>query len=145
VTRDTFLAALGVPSISGSAVPADLAGFFEACRKRIPGLTADTVLQFSLRSRESPVRRSYRSQPQSDSAVTVPVFEQGGSRWALLPDGTVLSSPAGGGSAAIRLPDLPPGFRYTDLVRVGTTMVVPWEEARFTDVGRAGILVLTQP
>ena len=145
VSRDTFLAAMGAPTISGAPVPRDLAVFFEECRKRIPGMAADTALQFSLRSREDPLRRSYRSQPQSDSAVTVPVFEQGGSRWGLLPDGTVLSSPAAGGLATIRLPALPEGFRYTDIVRVGADFLVPWEEASFTDVMRAGVLVFTQP
>jgi hypothetical protein len=144
VTRDTFLAALGTPAISGTSVPGDLAAFFEECRRRIPGMAADTALQFFLRSKESPVRRSYRSQPQSDSAVTVPVFEQGASRWALMPDGSVLSS-ANGSPATIRLPALPEGFRYTDIVSVGAALVVPWEETSFTDVGRAGLLILKQP
>ncbi len=151
VTRDTFLSALGVPSITGSGVPADLAAFFEACRARIPGVDADTSLQFSLRSRESPVRRNYRSRPESDAAVTVPVFEQAGQRSALLPDGTVLSTAASGGTTGaagtsiVKLPALPAGYRYTDLVRAGTVLIVPWEETAFTDVRRAGILLLRQP
>jgi hypothetical protein len=144
LSRDEFLAAMGVPSISGPDVPKDLAAFFAACKARIPGIGPDTVLQFTVRSRESPVRRGYRSRPESDVAVVVPVFEQAGVLSALLPDGTILSAPAGGAGAAAAemLPALPAGYRYTDLVIVGDMLVVAWEEISFTDVGRAGLLLL---
>jgi len=35
---------------------------------------------------------------------------------------------------------VPAGVRYTDLARVGSFLVVPWEEQSFTQVGAAGIL-----
>lgn len=139
--RDTYLAALGVPAIEGPSVPSTLASFFATCRAEMPVLPPGVSLQFSLRSRESPVRRNYRSRKDSETAVAVPVFEEEGTLRALLPDGRVLSAEPGAAARAAALPRLPPGFRYTDLVKWGTSLVIPWEEVSFTDVGRAGILV----
>jgi hypothetical protein len=139
--RDTFLAALGVPAIEGPSVPSTLASFFASCRSEMPALQPGASLQFSLRSRESPVRRNYRSKKDSETAVAVPMFEEQGKLLALLPDGRVLSAEPGASPRAMALPRLPEGFRYTDLVKWGTSLVVSWEESFFTDVGRAGILV----
>jgi hypothetical protein len=139
--RDMFLAALGVPSIDGPDVPTALGSFFAACRSQMPVLAPGASLQFSLRSRESPIRRNYRSRKDSETAVSVPVFEEKGTLFALLPDGRVLAGGQGGAPRLIPLPVLPQGFRYTDLVKWGTSFVVPWEEVSFTDVGRAGLLV----
>jgi hypothetical protein len=144
--RDTFLASLGTASIQGPSVPVDLAAFFSACRSRLPAQAPGTSLQFSLRSRESPVKRFYRSRKESESAVVIPIFEEGRALLALLPGGRLLSSVRGEPSAGAApteagLPRLPAGFRYTDVVKWGSSLVVPWEEVAFTDVGRAGILV----
>ncbi len=145
VDRETYLAALGVPSIVEPAVPSDLATFFAACRAGMPAPPAGASLQFALRSPASPVRRSYRSQKESESAISVPVDQDQGMLFALLPDGRVLRSVSGRLERPVALPRLPRGFRYTDLVKWGTSLVVPWEEASFTDVGRAGILILPLP
>ena len=142
--RDTFLASLGTASIEGPSVPSDLAVFFTACRSRLAAPAPGTSLQFSLRSRESPVKRSYRSKKESESAVVIPVFEEGTTLLALLPGGRLVSAVRGAAGAApaeAGLPRLPEGFRYTDVVKWGSSLVVPWEEVAFTDVGRAGILV----
>jgi len=142
VNRDTFLSALGVPFITGRNVPSDLSAFFAACASLLPTPGTDAALQFSLRSRETPVRRNYRSLKQSESAVSIGVFEEKGSRLALLPDGRVLRSPVGRAAPRIiMLPALPAGFRYTDVTKEGNWLIVPWEEVSFTDVGRAGILI----
>ncbi|MGO9310126.1 MAG: hypothetical protein ACLQDL_14030 [Spirochaetia bacterium] len=139
--RDTFLAALGVPAIEGASVPSALASFFAVCRAEIPSLAPGTSLQFSLRSRENPVRRNYRSRKESETAVAVPMFEEDGRLLALLPDGRILGAESGGAPKAFTLPRLPQDFRYTDFVKWGNSLVIPWEEVSFTDVGRAGILV----
>jgi hypothetical protein len=147
-SRDAYLAALGVPSISGAQVPPDLGAFFETCRRSIPRLAPDASLQFALRSRENPVRRSYRSRPVSDSAVMIPVFEEEGTRLALIPNGRVIASTASSASRysadsvrPIDLPGLPRAFRYTDFVKKGDLFIVAWEETSFTNVGRAGLLI----
>jgi hypothetical protein len=144
-SRDAFLDALGVPFIAGASVPPDLASFFAVCKSALPAPAPGTSLQFVLRSREGSVRRSFRSAKESDAAVVVPAFEEAGVRYALLPGGRVLSTSAGAALRAVDLPALPRGFRYTDLVKTGGFLVVPWEESRFTDVGRAGILVYRLP
>jgi hypothetical protein len=141
VAREAYLAALGVPAISGDGVPADLAAFFAQCRGALGPSPSGTALLFTVRTASGVVRRSFRSAPQSDAAVTIPVFEETGARWALLPGGKVLGVPAAGARRTVELPALPRGFRYTDLAKSGSFLVVPWEETRFTDVGRAGILV----
>lgn len=138
-SRDAYLAALGVPAISGTRVPSDLGNFFEVCRQSIPRLSTGASLQFALRSKESPVRRSFRSQPASDSAVMIPVFEEDGTRFALIPGGRVITSAAAAGP--VDLPALPRAFRYTDFVKVGGLLIIEWEETSFTNVGRAGILL----
>jgi hypothetical protein len=141
VSRDVYQAALGVPAVTGAAVSADLASFFEACRAHIPSLDAATALQFSLRLRESPVRRNYRSRPEAEEAVQVPVYEEKGERTALLPNGTLLIAAPGVNPRVVTLPALPPGSRYTDVVRTAGRWVVAWESVSFTDVGAAGLLI----
>ena len=139
--RDTFLSALGVPSIDGPSVPSGLATFFAACRAQLPAQPAGGALVFSLRSRESPLKRSYRSRKESETATVVPVFDDGGTLLALLPDGRLLSQAPGRSPKVVRLPNLPSGFQYTDLVVWNGSLLLPWEEQAFTDVARAGILV----
>jgi hypothetical protein len=139
--RDAYVAALGTPSITGAGVPSDRAAFFDTCRAQTSGVPRGVSLQFSIRSKESPFRLSYRSEPESESAVVFPVFESPGMRLALLPEGRVLRSAPNTPDRAFSLPSLPKGFRYTDLVEAGSWLVVPWEETSFTDVGRAGILL----
>jgi hypothetical protein len=143
VDRSTYLAALGVPAIEGPDVPSTLAGFFSTCLADMPTLAPGASVQFSLRSRESPVRRSYRSRKDSESAVGVPMFEEEGKLFALLPDGRVLVAEPASPPQELSLPKLPPGFSYTDFVKWGKSLVVSWEEIAFTDVGRAGLLVYT--
>lgn len=143
--RDTFLASLGEVSINGPSVPGDLAAFFSACKSALGAQPAGVSLQFTVRTRESPVKHSYRSRKESESAVVVPVFQDKESLLALLPDGRLLSSAGGAAPVGADLPKLPPGFRYTDVVRWGSSLVLPWEEVQFTDVARAGLLVYALP
>ena len=139
----TYLAALGVPAVEGPYVPSTLAAFFSTCSAEMPPLPAGTSLQFSLRSKESPIKRNYRSRKDSESAIAVPLFEEQGKLFALLPEGRILASEPASPPQSHPLPALPAGFRYTDFVKWGPSLVVSWEEIAFTDVGRAGLLVYT--
>ena len=141
VNRETFLSALGLPAIEGPSVPSTLGSFFSACLSEMPALAPGASIQFSLRSRESPLRRNYRSRKESETAVTVPIFEEEGKLFALLPDGRVLGAESGSPARSVNLPRLPRGFRYIDFVKWGASLVVSWEESAFTDVERAGLLV----
>lgn len=146
-TREGYLGALGVPSIGGNAVPAELGAFFALCKGALAPTPTGTSLQFVLRSHTGAVRRVFRSAAESDAAVVIPVFDAGSARLALLPGGRVLSAPAGAGGSprTVNLPALPGGFRYGDIVKSGDWLVVTWEESRFTDVGRAGIVLVRFP
>ena len=148
--RDTFLASLGEASIGGPSVPAALSAFFSACSSAMGAQPEGVSLQFTVRDRKDAVKHSYRSRKESESAVVVPVFQDDTGLLALLPDGRLLDSRAVGASTAgvptVRaLPTLPAGFRYTDVVTWGSSLVLPWEETEFTDVARAGILVYALP
>jgi hypothetical protein len=72
--------------------------------------------------------------------VVVPVFEDRDGSSALLPDARVLSLAADGTVSALLLPSPPHGVRFTDVVKAGGVLVLPWEEELFTEVGAAGIL-----
>ena len=145
-SRSSFVLSLGVPAIAGPEVPAGLASFFAACQAEIPksltgaGLAGATV-HFAVRSRETPSRKLYRSESDGDSLVLVPVFEDGRGWIALLPDGRILRAAADGKARSRTLPRLPERYRYTDLMLKDKTLIVPWEETSFTQVGCAGLLL----
>ena len=142
-TRDAYIAALGTPTLEGQGVPAPYSAFFAACRARL-AVTAGTAVHFKVRSRNVPVQRYFRSGPEQDSILVIHVLDENGALYALLPDGQVLETAAVSGSPPriVALPVLPAGYRYTDFVRMGDALIVAWEETRFTQVGRAGILAL---
>lgn len=84
--------------------------------------------------------------PEGGAGTTrrVAAFAQGGRALALEPDGTLLSATDGSSQVSrLRLPLLPPGYVYCDLVAAGATLVASWEQVDFFRVGRAGLLVRT--
>jgi hypothetical protein len=143
LTREAYIAALALPLPSGAAD--ERAAFFDACRREIGPLPEGGSLQFVVRGADGAVRRQYRSELAGDTVTMVPVFELGAERLALLPGGRVLAANSEPGSASriVDLPELPRGFRYTELAQVGGMLAVAWEEISFTDVGRAGLLLIT--
>ncbi len=66
---------------------------------------------------------------------------------ALFADGTFYFRPADSGKAAsvLRLPTLSRGYVYTDFVLAGKKILAAWEEQRFFETGRAGILEISIP
>jgi hypothetical protein len=105
-------------------------------------------VHFLVRSPASPLirRYAYRGSPADESGgqriLTVHAVDGGELSWLLLPDGILLSS-TGSGTPPRRstLPQLPPGFRYTDLHLSADSLLVPWEQASFIRVGAAGLFV----
>jgi hypothetical protein len=140
-TRESYLLSLGVPALTGPEVPAVLAPFFAACLAGIHAPQERATVHFAIRSRDSPVRRFFRSENGGDSLVFVPVFEDAGIRIALLPGGRALRASSDGRSVARALPALPESCRYTDILLKGKFLIVSWEETAFTDVGCAGLLL----
>ncbi len=140
--RDAYIAALGTPALEGPDVPAPYSAFFSECRSRLKDLPAATALHFKVRSRQRPVQRYFRSSLDQDTILVIHVLDEDGVLEALLPDGEVLEKSADAPSRVIALPPLPAGCHYTDLVKEGNALIVAWEETWFTQVGRAGIVVL---
>ena len=143
--RDAYVAALGTPALSGSDVPASYSELFQACRSRMPGLPAGTALHFKVRSRQLPVQRYFRSGLDQDSILVIHVFDDAGTLSAFLPDGQVVEKSAGSEMKSLSLPALPAGYTYTDFVKEGGLFIVSWEEAQFTQVGRAGVVAFRRP
>jgi len=65
----------------------------------------------------------------------------------LFSDGTFYYSGdnSGGKTQISKLPALTPGYVYTNFVISGKSLLTSWEEQRFFETGRAGLLVTTLP
>lgn len=65
----------------------------------------------------------------------------------LFADGTCYLKPvnSGGGIKALRFPALNRGYRYTAFAVSGRHILAGWEESRFYETGRSGILAVTLP
>jgi hypothetical protein len=105
-------------------------------------------LHFLVRSPASPLIRRYARQAApaengpGPQILTVHAVDAGERCWLLLPGGTLLASRGGGAPPRrLELPRLPRGFRYTDLVLSGESLLVPWEQVSFIRVGAAGLFV----
>jgi hypothetical protein len=141
ISREAYIGAFKLST--GSGVSESEASLFRASRDSLSGVSSDAAVHFSIRSRESPVRKIFRSGEGITTLVVIPIFEEGAQSYALLPGGKVLHRAGDGSVKTVTLPPLPSGYRYTDLVKFGGLLLLPWEEARFTDVGPAGVLVYT--
>jgi hypothetical protein len=137
-SRDDYLAALRASSTTANR--GSRPALVSLVGATLGSLPSDTAIHFTFRSASSH-REIFRSAEGATSVVSVSVFEDGTLSYALLPGGKVLSVSAGELSGTIQLPALPEGFIYTDLVKVGDFLFVPWEQTRFTDVGGAGLLL----
>jgi len=147
-TREAFQQALAYAPADGAATSEGVRRLFDACLGELAAgrarLREDVSVLFVVRERGAALKRTFRS-GTAEGFVTVPVFLEPGAGRALLPGGKILSVAEDGTRTTLDLPGLPAGFRYTDLVRGGEHLVVPWEEVRFTDVGAAGILFYRLP
>jgi hypothetical protein len=138
-TREQYIAALGSRAESKGGATGR-GRLLDACRAQIARLAPGSSVHFALRSRGAPLRRLLRFDGEGTSIVVVPVFEDRDGSSALLPDARVLSLAADGTVIALQLPSPPHGVRFTDVVKAGGYLVLPWEEELFTEVGAAGIL-----
>jgi hypothetical protein len=147
-TREAYQQALAYSPADGIDVSRGVRLLFDAClgelaAKGVRPNDAVSVL-FVVREAGRALKRTFRS-GTGETFVTVRVFLEAAAGRALLPGGTVISLAADGAKVTLVLPALPPAYGYTDLVRSGEHLVVPWEEVRFPDVGAAGILFYRLP
>lgn len=129
----------GLRSIAAAIAAANIADTVVDLHVRKAGVSR--ILRFRLGSSE-------RLAAGDANLVSVPVVATSREYYALTEQGDILSAqtrearPAPGPMKRLRvhaLPSLPPGYVYTDLWTDGATVVVSWEEQRFTEVGAAGL------
>ena len=122
----------------------------EETRKHLdmPGIS--TAYQLHIRSEDRPVMRRYEYHPDDFASAeeirlyTLSGFQREGSYLLLLPDGLLLQGSSGSRQIRrLRLPPLPEGCVYTDLLLHGTYLIAAWEQTAFVDVGAAGIFFTT--
>jgi hypothetical protein len=141
VSREAYIESFQLSAVKAPGKSAAREALFALCRSRLPELEEGTALHFIVRSGGDPLRRVFRLGEGSSGLVTIPVFEEKGNAFALLTDGKVLRIPVAAAAETITLPPLPAGFHYTNVMRVGDFLFIPWEQAVFTDVGAAGVLL----
>jgi hypothetical protein len=108
--------------------------------------------QFHIRSGDRSVIRRFEYHPDDfTSAEEIRLYTLSGFRrderlLLLLPDGLLLEASAGSRQIQrLRLPPLPRDHVYRDLLLHGQYLLASWEQAAFTEVGRAGIFFTTLP
>jgi hypothetical protein len=145
-TRDAYVAAVAAP-VESLPARSERRKLLDACAAEARQGAPQASVLFTVRAAGRPLRQSYRAAPPSAEGpdpglvLSVEVFEDGPSGWALLPGGRLLAIRQGRAAAVVHLPALPAGTTFTDLVKAGSLLVLPWEEKSFTDVGAAGILL----
>jgi len=148
--QEDYRSALAFAPVDG-ADPALRAVTREAAR-RLSSTRIAIGLQFLVRADGEPLERRYQILPpefhvsEHIALLTLPVEERGGRFTLLTPDGTLLW--AGDGSLGVRerrLPALPEGFAYTDLLLWEGLAATAWEQRAFAQVGAAGLFLLRDP
>lgn len=118
----------------------------ESLRTILAGIPETTA--FSLKTRSD---SALSSQTYVKSGEGVPVdgtaYLSDNLTAVLFADGTFLvrSKSASGAITSIKLPAMAQGYVYTYFTVTATTLIAAWEEQRFFETGRAGILVSTLP
>jgi hypothetical protein len=136
----------------GRGLDAGLRALTKETARRLDDATAPTGVQFLVREKGRIAPRRYQVLPPGfESAeptrlVLLTVEHRRGRFLLLTPNGQLLQAAEGAGRVGSRrLPSLPEGFVYTDLLLSGTLLIAAWEERDFTDVGAAGVYLWTEP
>lgn len=147
----TYRAALAYGPIDDSTDRGLKALAREAAR-RLGSSASVTGFQFVVRAESRGLQQRYQIlPPEFDVAtqitlLTLPVEHQDGCYTLLAPDGVLLWVREGTARVmAERLPPLPEGFVYSDLLISEHMLVAAWEEKVFTDVGTAGLFLWKDP
>lgn len=147
-SREGYLAAYEFQDIDDEWLPNGLKNIFSAIIETLEKHQSAVTVHFHLRSEIEHVTRRFRYMPvdplltENTGFYTVPLYLEADTYYALLPDGTLLWSQSDGKQEGTHVfPPLPSGFVYTGFMKREQIFVVSWEEARFFNVGRAGIFI----
>ena len=109
-------------------------------------LPAETAFNLKVYSRAAPSAQTYVRAGEG-TPVDGSAFVSDERTAVLFADGTVYFSPNNTPDAnqVFHLPALSRGYVYTNFILSGTKLVAAWEEQRFYETGRAGLLEITLP
>lgn len=149
-TRAEYMAAMEPTSCGAKEVPQALRSLFDqtlAELKKAPGTDGApaAAVDFMVRGPDGALPARFRHGAPSEGILRIPVWGAGGEWTALLPGGALVRANVGAAPQRLPLPAPPQDCRYTGLLVAGGVALVSWEQARFTEVGAAGLLVLALP
>ncbi|MBA7698201.1 hypothetical protein ES703_106876 [subsurface metagenome] len=149
IDRLTFRRAYGFRETGGGNTPAALQSLFQTVIKRFSDQNLSTAFHFLLRSGDEPLLRRYAYQPEGFSEADnirlfrIRIYKREGDYFLLTPDGYILKSGNRGEKLkSFQLPPLPENYHYFDLLIDNENFILSWEDASFTQVGAAGILIV---
>jgi|GEM_PF-1079941 hypothetical protein len=113
----------------------------EALRTLLARVPESTAISVRVHAPGLVAPETYRRDAEGAEPVSGTAWLTGPTRAALFADGTLYVAEGGATEARVlRLPPLSAGYRYTEFVLSGRTLIAAWEEQRFFETGRAGLL-----
>lgn len=147
--REDYMAAMEPTPCGAKEVPPSLRSLFDLALSDLEQAEKSggpqAAVDFMVRGPEGALPARYRQGGPGEGILHVPVWGAGSEWTALLPRGALLRTRIGAEPEWVALPSPPEGCRYTCLLVHGGTALVGWEQARFTDVAAAGLLVFRTP
>lgn len=115
-------------------------------RSLLSALPQETALSVKTRSRADRSPQSYIREGTGDP-LTARAWLSDDATSVLFADGTFYFRPDNSTDAVktLRLPALSAGYVYGDFTLVGRRLIVAWEEQRFFETGRAGLVEISLP
>jgi len=112
----------------------------------LAGIPADTAFSLRVHSRSGESSQTFIKDGEG-TPVQGTAFVSGNGTAALFADGSFYFNPesSGGKITRLKLPTLSRGYVYTDFVLTGKKILAAWEEQRFFETGRAGLLEISIP
>ena len=151
VGEQSYRKSYGFQSASKGSHPAVRVLLAEV-RSRLDSVGLSTAYQIHLRSEDKPLIQRFEFHPADfTSAEEIRLFSLYGAARGervllLLPDGLLLESVSGSRKVGqFRLPALPEGCVYRDLLLHRGYLVAGWERLEFTEVGEAGFFLSKYP
>lgn len=129
-----------------SVTPFAFADAPEALVTLLAGIPDATAFSLKVHSASGESAQTY-VRAGTGTEVEGSALVSGKERAALFADGSFYFSPSasGGKVSRLQLPALSRGYVYTDFVIAGKKILAAWEEQRFFETGRAGLLEISIP
>jgi len=129
-----------------SVSPFSFADAPDRLKKALSGLPADTAFNLRVYAPSASATQVYVHEG-TGTPVDGMAFVSENATAVLFADGTFYfdSDKTGGKARVLQLPKLSNGYVYTSFILSGRKLLAAWEEQRFFETGRAGLLEITLP